>query len=81
MEIQTLTLTLTLTKNSLNGLSGLRTRRASQRPASQRPIKVLSYLQSGLGYRDIIICILYDAIILLQFIDDNQSISCINNQK
>ena len=29
--------------------------KTSQRPASQRPIKVLSYLQGGLGYRDIII--------------------------
>jgi len=27
----------------------------SQRPASQRPIKVHSYLQGGVGYRDIII--------------------------
>lgn len=29
--------------------------KTSQRPASQRPIKVLSYVQGELGYRDIII--------------------------
>ena len=49
--------------------------KTSQRPASQRPIKVLSYLQGELGYRDIIIMYILWSNYIACILDDNQSIS------